>query len=240
MDRATGFEPVGRGFDSLRAQTHSQCGGEQPPAIVGAWGLQFVISRRSVCLLSILLVSVPLTAAAQAPPRARRLSSLEVEVSRAYPLSAPGRPSFTAIDLSSFTVVSPRTDKAPIKFRWEAGGQVGWSRRPDGAFHHDALMIGGGIGVALDPALEHKAVGYFARVTAGLEHDNSNVPVDVSPFGPCGCTLSETSFMLRPGGGILVRAGGRADVVGEVDYKRVFSASAQNIVSAGAGIRLKF
>jgi hypothetical protein len=170
------------------------------------------------------------------------LSSFEVELSRAYPvrLPTPGLPAFSTIDFSSFTVVSPRVATAPVKIRWEAGGQIGWSRRREGAFHDDVLTLGGGIGMAFDPALEHEAVGYFARVIAGLQHDNSNEPVDVSPFGPCGCTISETSFMLRPGGGILVRVGDRADLVGEVNYKRVFSAIAQNIVSAGAGIRLKF
>jgi opacity protein-like surface antigen len=94
----------------------------------------------------------------------------------------------------------------------------GWARHSDEAFGIETSLNLWHVGVG--PRLSSRRnprVTPYAQVIAGIVHARTSLDI----LG-VDTTISETDFMVQPGGGVSVMAGDGWAVFGSVDYRRVF------------------
>jgi hypothetical protein len=128
-----------------------------------------------------------------------------------------------------------------INNQWHAVGEFGWVRHP---FREDqtrhvgglnAISVGGGL--RFTPSLT-AAVQPFVQMLVGLHRDSFDGGKGAGLLSFTGPGIPANSFMVHPGVGVLIPVSDLWGVVGQVDYRRVFSDQKNNAVRVLAGIRL--
>lgn len=130
---------------------------------------------------------------------------------------------------------------------WSVVAELGWMRnflgddpllgsaRPANASHanFNALNYGGG----LRWQQPGRATRFFAQVLVGGQRDNFDVGSGPALGLFVGQAYAHTSFHLQPGAGIVIRVTDLFGVVGQADFRQVFSDPSASFVRYVVGIR---
>jgi hypothetical protein len=129
----------------------------------------------------------------------------------------------------------------PITPALHAVGEFGYARHP---FHEDPIRHVGGLnaltfggGLRWEPALAGMFRPYV-QLIAGLQRDNTDGVGYPSLLESVDDGLPRTSAMVHPGVGLHVPITALWGVIGQVDYRRVFTDEPTNAVRVVLGVRL--
>lgn len=129
----------------------------------------------------------------------------------------------------------------PINERLQAIGEFGWARHP---FREDpAQSVGGLNALNAGGGLRWSVPGRFffepfAQLVAGLHRDSFDGATGPGRLTFIGSGIPANSFMVQPGGGVVVPVSPELGIVGQIDYRRVFADTAIDTVRFVVGIRV--
>jgi hypothetical protein len=124
-------------------------------------------------------------------------------------------------------------------------GQFDWSHASPSEIGGESLE-GTGVEMALNmtayaggvrwSSKSNPSVAPYVQVLLGGAHSSASYTVD----GEAGEDIpSEDNFMLQLGGGVAIPLNAKADVIGQFDYRRLFSSDGTNVIRLLGGIRIK-
>ena len=211
--------------------------------------MEVVVSLNRFARLSLIIalgIGAPLAAFAQAPARLELSAGFQSGLSG--DITVPNSATSPTATYSGFYNHGFNADGAvPLTGNWSVVAELGWMRnflgedqllgsaQPVNATfaNFNALNYGGG----LRWHQQGRSTRLFAQIIVGGQRDNFDVGTGPALGVFVGQAYTKTSLHMQPGAGIVIPVTGVIGIVGQVDFRQVFSDPSASFIRYVVGVR---